>query len=113
MLDPANPYVLAPHLCAAAAEIPLTSADLELFGPAAPPLIADLVRQGTLRDRGGRWHPTGRRVRLAGLRGTGGRPVRIVEEAHRAADRHDGRAIRHMSSCTRAPSIRIRVTSTS
>ena len=81
VLDPANPYVLAPHLCAAAAEIPLTSADLDLFGPAAPPLIADLVRQGTLRDRGGRWHPTGRRVRLAGLRGTGGRPLRIVEEA--------------------------------
>jgi DEAD/DEAH box helicase domain-containing protein len=81
VLDPANPYVLAPHLRAAAAEIPLTSTDLDLFGPAAPPLIADLVRQGTLRDRGGRWHPTGRRAPLAGLRGTGGRPIRIVEQA--------------------------------
>ena len=81
VLDPANPYVLAPHLRAAAAEIPLTSTDLDLFGPAAPSLIADLVRQGTLRDRGGRWHPTGRRVPLAGLRGTGGPPIRIVEEA--------------------------------
>ncbi|HEX9517103.1 MAG TPA: DEAD/DEAH box helicase [Streptosporangiaceae bacterium] len=81
VLDPANPYILAPHLCAAAAEIPLTSADARLFGSAARPLIADLARQGILRDRGGRWHLTGRRAPLASLRGTGGRPLRIVEQA--------------------------------
>ena len=81
VLDPANPYILTPHLCAAAAEIPLTDADMTLFGTAARPLIAELVRQGTLRDRGGRWHPAGRRVPLTGLRGTGGQPLRIVEEA--------------------------------
>ena len=80
VLDPANPYILAPHLCAAAAEIPLTSADVRLFGTTASPLIADLARQGIIRDRGGRWHLTGRRVPLASLRGTGGRPLRIVEE---------------------------------
>jgi DEAD/DEAH box helicase domain-containing protein len=81
VLDPANPYILTPHLCAAAAEIPLTDADVTLFGPAARPLITELVEQGTLRDRGGRWHPAGRRVPLTGLRGTGGQPLRIVEEA--------------------------------
>ncbi|HEX7995987.1 MAG TPA: DEAD/DEAH box helicase, partial [Streptosporangiaceae bacterium] len=75
VLDPANPYILAPHLCAAAAEIPLTGADVRLFGTAAPSLIADLARQGILRDRGGRWHLTGRKAPLARLRGTGGRPV--------------------------------------
>ena len=81
VLDPANPYVLGPHLSAAAAEIPLTREDLRLFGPAAPPLVEELARQGKLRDRGGRWHPTGRRVPLAGLRGTGGHPLRIVEKS--------------------------------
>jgi DEAD/DEAH box helicase domain-containing protein len=81
VLDPANPYILAPHLCAAAAEIPLTSADVRLFGPGASPLVADLARQGLLRDRGGRWHLTGRKAPLASLRGTGGRPVRVVEKA--------------------------------
>src|SRR5512141_3365952 len=30
---PANPYVLGPHLCAAAQEIPLTEADAAIFGP--------------------------------------------------------------------------------
>ncbi len=80
VLDPANPYVLAPHLCAAAAELPLTEPDLALFGPAAGPVIAGLSRQGMLRPRGGSWCWTRRgRAQLTGLRGTGGPPVRIVE----------------------------------
>ena len=33
VFDPDNPYVLGPHLCAAAQEMPLTLADLPLFGP--------------------------------------------------------------------------------
>ena len=80
VLDPANPYVLAPHLLTAAAELPLTPDDLGLFGPAADPVVADLQASGVLRDRGGRWHLVGHRRRPpAGLRGTSGRPVRIVE----------------------------------
>jgi DEAD/DEAH box helicase domain-containing protein len=86
VLDPANPYVLAPHLCAAAAELPLTGADIELFGPAAATVADGLSRRGMLRRRAGadgeRWYWTrGGRMHLTGLRGTGGRPVRIVEES--------------------------------
>ncbi|MFE5871661.1 DEAD/DEAH box helicase [Streptomyces roseifaciens] len=82
VLDPDNPYVLAPHLCAAAAELPLTEADLSLFGPETPGLLAQLEARKLLRRRGAAWHWT-RRERAADLtdiRGGGGRPVQVVEE---------------------------------
>ncbi len=81
VLDPDNPYVLGPHLCAAAAEIPITDEDVEIFGPVAPQVLADLVRTGMLRHRATGWYWT-RRERatdLADIRGTGGPAVRIVE----------------------------------
>ncbi|KPI02526.1 helicase/secretion neighborhood putative DEAH-box helicase [Actinobacteria bacterium OV450] len=83
VLDPDNPYVLAPHLCAAAAEIPLTEADLPLFGPAAAELVTQLEAAKLLRRRATAWHWT-RRERasdLTDIRGGGGRPVQIVEAA--------------------------------
>jgi DEAD/DEAH box helicase domain-containing protein len=82
VLDPDNPYVLAPHLCAAAAELPLTEDDLELFGPAAAALVPDLEARGLLRRRPAGWFWT-RRERasdLADIRGVGGSPVRVVDE---------------------------------
>jgi DEAD/DEAH box helicase domain-containing protein len=80
VLDPGNPYVLAPHLCAAAAELPLAEADLSLFGPAAVQVAASLVDRGMLRRRGGRMYWTRRgQGAEAGLRSTGGHPVKIVE----------------------------------
>jgi DEAD/DEAH box helicase domain-containing protein len=81
VLDPDNPYVLAPHLCAAAAELPLTDSDLPAFGPAAPAVLDDLVRRGLLRHRASGWFWTKREraTDLADLRGTGGPPVSIVE----------------------------------
>jgi len=84
VLDPGNPYVLAPHLCAAAAELPLTEADIALFGPAAAAVTGDLTRRGMLRCRpgpdGNRWCWTrSGRAAMTGLRGTGRPPVRIVE----------------------------------
>jgi len=81
VLDPDNPYVLAPHLCAAAAEIPLTEDDITLFGPAVPELLPQLEAAKLLRRRTTGWHWT-RRERAADLtdiRGAGGRPVQIVE----------------------------------
>ncbi|MFF2651069.1 DEAD/DEAH box helicase [Streptomyces sp. NPDC058045] len=81
VLDPDNPYVLAPHLCAAAAELPLTEADLALFGPAAAGLLPQLEAARLLRRRTRAWHWT-RRERAADLtdiRGSGGRPVQVVE----------------------------------
>jgi DEAD/DEAH box helicase domain-containing protein len=78
VLDPANPYILAPHLRAAAAELPLTDADLALFGPSATTVIGDLTRQGALRERGGRWHPGWTELSQAG--GPGGRsPVQTQQ----------------------------------
>ncbi|WP_078591838.1 DEAD/DEAH box helicase [Streptomyces megasporus] len=81
VLDPDNPYVLTPHLCAAAAEIPLTEADFALFGPTVPELMPLLERRGLLRRRGTGWYWT-RRERatdLTDIRGRGGRPVQVVE----------------------------------
>ncbi|MCW2599068.1 MAG: box helicase domain protein [Frankiales bacterium] len=81
VLDPSNPYVLGPHLCCAAAELPLTEEDLELFGPGTEELLADLVRRGLLRHRPKGWFWTSRERPDADLRGAGGPPVRLVEAA--------------------------------
>ncbi len=81
VLDPGNPHVLGPHLCAAAAEVPLTEGDLPLFGPTAEPVLRHLVAGGLLRRRPAGWFWTSRArpTDLADLRGTGGEPVRLVE----------------------------------
>ncbi|HWB34630.1 MAG TPA: Zn-binding domain-containing protein, partial [Rugosimonospora sp.] len=82
VLDPANPYVLAPHLCSAAAESPLTSSDLELFGgTVASETVAALVASGHLRRRPTGWYWAHDARPDVDLRGTGGAPVAIVEGA--------------------------------
>ncbi|HVF05700.1 MAG TPA: DEAD/DEAH box helicase [Frankiaceae bacterium] len=84
VLDPDNEHVLDPHLCAAAAELPVTEADFELFGPRTEERLASLVRLGFLRHRPTGWYWARTRERatdLADIRSTGGNPVRIVEEA--------------------------------
>ena len=78
VLDPSNPYVLGPHLCCAAAELPLTEEDLPLF-PGAADVLPDLVRRGLLRHRPKGWFWTSRERPDADLRGAGGPPVRLVE----------------------------------
>ncbi|MCW2843972.1 MAG: box helicase domain protein [Nocardioides sp.] len=81
VFDPTNPYVLGPHLCAAAHEIPLTEDDLALFGPTAPEVLDALTEAGLLRRRPRGWFWTDRRRAsdLADIRSSGGSPVQLVE----------------------------------
>ncbi|MFB9882525.1 DEAD/DEAH box helicase [Planobispora siamensis] len=81
VLDPDNPYVLGPHLCAAAAEIPLVEEDLEIFGPSAKDVLTGLVGEGRLRQRptGWFWTSRDRATDLADIRGSGGSPVQVIE----------------------------------
>lgn len=79
--DPDNPYVLAPHLCAAAHEIPLTEADLPLFGPRAREVLDGLVASGLLRrrPRGWFWTDAARPSDHTDIRSTGGAAFQLVE----------------------------------
>ena len=80
VVDPENPHVLAGHLAAAAAELPLTSDDEAFFGPSTVPLADQLVRRGLLRRRATGWYWTrpDRPTDHVALRGTAAQ-VRIVE----------------------------------
>ena len=81
VFDPGNPYVLAPHLCAAAAETPLRAEELELFGPGARSIVDSLEAAGRLRRRPTGWYwthaedPAG----MVSIRGDGGGPLQIIE----------------------------------
>ena len=80
--DPSNPYVLGPQLCCAAAEQALTSADVALFGGEATLAVLDaLVARGLLRVRPTGWFWTGRDLPTTDIRGGGGQPVTVVDEA--------------------------------
>lgn len=81
VFDPDNPYVLGPHLAAAAQEIPLAETDLQLFGPRAREGVEALEAAGWLRRRATGWFWTRREraAALADLRGSGGSPVQIVD----------------------------------
>ncbi len=81
VLDPDNPYVLRPHLCAAAAEWPLRDDEIGTFGPRAESVLSTLVTDGLLRRRAAGWFWTGRGHphAMADLRGLGDGLVRVVE----------------------------------
>jgi DEAD/DEAH box helicase domain-containing protein len=82
VFDPTNIYVLAPHLAAAAAEAPLTEADLPLFGPTSRTAVDQLVERGLLRARptGWFWTRPERASDLTDLRGIGGGVIKVVED---------------------------------
>src|SRR5215208_721586 len=78
--DPANPYVLGPQLCCAAAELPLSPEDLPDFGgPVAEAQLEELVASGQLRRRPAGWYWAGRGRPDVDIRGSGEQPVSIVE----------------------------------
>jgi DEAD/DEAH box helicase domain-containing protein len=82
VLDPLNPYVLAPQLACAAAELPLTKPDLETFGgDAAREVLTDLVADGVVRKRSTGWYWTSRDRPHSNvdIRGSGGEQVIVVE----------------------------------
>ncbi|MCT2975511.1 DEAD/DEAH box helicase [Propionibacterium freudenreichii] len=82
VLFPDNPHVLGPQLAAAAQEAPLTPADARWFGPTMAGLCEQLCAAGLLRRRatGWYWPRPERAVDAIDLRGTGGKPLDIIEE---------------------------------
>ncbi|WP_380169423.1 DEAD/DEAH box helicase [Jannaschia sp. R86511] len=78
--DTDNPYVLLPHLAAAAAELPLTEADLPAFGPGARAVVDVLVDRGDLRRRPGGWFWARPDRPRTDLRGSGRGQVQLVED---------------------------------
>nr|WP_084180909.1 DEAD/DEAH box helicase [Jatrophihabitans endophyticus] len=96
VFDPANPYVLGPQLCAAAAELPIRPDELALFAAptagvggadeqagvaAVAAALAQLVAEGALRRRAAGWFWTRHRRPDVDIRGAGGQPVPVVEAA--------------------------------
>ncbi|MFP5256419.1 MAG: DEAD/DEAH box helicase [Acidimicrobiia bacterium] len=86
VVNPANPYVLDPHLRCAAHELPLTHADHRFWPGALDDGVRRLVQDDALvvRRRGRRqepiavWDGVGWPSHHVGLRSTAGAPVRIV-----------------------------------
>ncbi|WJZ01487.1 DEAD/DEAH box helicase [Corynebacterium freiburgense] len=76
VFDPTNPYVLRGHLVAAAYELPLSTADIEMFQ--AHNVIPELESEGILRRRARGWFPVGERLPVD-LRGSGSGEVLIVD----------------------------------
>ena len=81
VFDTDNPYVLGPHLCAAAQESPVTVADEALFGPRTREVLRTLVDRGLLRRRPAGWFWTdhSRAADLADIRSSGGQQVQLLE----------------------------------
>ena len=84
VIDPSNPWVLAPHIAAAAAEIPITPSDITYFGLELRGVTERLVADGYLKRRptGYFWDATRpeRPSDLTDLRGAAG-DVQIVDAA--------------------------------
>lgn len=84
VIHPENPYVVAGHLLAAAAEEPLTEDDCRLwFGERAVEVARELAEAKYLRARptGWFWAKAESAAALTDIRGSGGAQVRLVDQA--------------------------------
>jgi DEAD/DEAH box helicase domain-containing protein len=82
-ISPGNPYILKPHLLCAAYEAPLVMEDTELFGPDLLFYADELVEDGFLHVRSGRWHLTADLdypAQEVNIRSTSGRSYTLVEK---------------------------------
>lgn len=79
VIDPTNPYVLGPQMLCAAAELPLTDAEVRMWNAEA--VASALVDDGLLRRRGNGYFPTpGMEPHPAvDIRGSSGGQVAILE----------------------------------
>jgi DEAD/DEAH box helicase domain-containing protein len=93
VFDPGNPYVVGPHLCAAAQEVPLRESDVAMFGDHASDLLDHLTQTGRLRRRAQGWYWTHaeQASALTDIRSGSGRPFSLVEgETGRVVGTVDG-----------------------
>jgi len=56
LVNPENPYILKSHLLCAAWEMPLSGSDEGFFGLSFTGEVEELVEQGVIRQRRGRWY---------------------------------------------------------
>ncbi len=80
VIDPSNPYVLAPHLLCAAREHPLSDEELAALWPGSEAAVEGLVRAGDLVRRRGLLHHRGRVSphRAVDIRSVGAHPFAIA-----------------------------------
>jgi DEAD/DEAH box helicase domain-containing protein len=93
VFDPGNPYVVGPHLCAAAQEVPIREHEVEMFGIHARELLDELTSAGRLRRRPHGWywtHPEPASA-MTDIRSGSSRPFSLVEsETGRVVGTVDG-----------------------
>jgi DEAD/DEAH box helicase domain-containing protein len=84
LVDPSNFYILEQHLPCAAHELPLTSADEELFGPGYVQAMISLEERGLVEYRGERWVYPGWKYPAedVNIRSIGSKPVALLDETN-------------------------------
>jgi DEAD/DEAH box helicase domain-containing protein len=111
ILDHESEEIHLAHLAAAAYELPLTPEDEDVFGPRWETAARRLVKQGRLRERGGRYLPRGPGYPAAEIalrsasphsvaivEATGGELIGTVEAARAHSAVHPGAVYLHMGA---------------